>query len=226
MYKRICIVRPFAVDDRKRRRQLVLHLVVVRHDDVHALGDQLLDGLGVRDAAVHGDQKVRFFTSDALQKAVGDAVALAKAVRDHVVHVRADLPEEDHEDRSRGHAVRVVVAADQDLLVISHRPGDALDGRLHVVHQERIVPFQCFSRKKGLGIDPAAFQKALKQRRRRLICTRHIADIRGLRQPPFLLKKDQKNHSKLSLASIVTLNLHFQWKMLTKIMHCFRIREQ
>ena len=77
---------------------------------------------------------------------VGDAVAFGIAVGNIVFHeifgVGADnFAKEGVQERDCGSAVDVVVAVDEDFLIVDNGIGKAFDGLVHVFHQEGVVKF-------------------------------------------------------------------------------------
>jgi hypothetical protein len=88
--------------------------VVVGDDDVEAAGARgrhLVDG---GDAAVDRDQQIAPARPQAADRSFGEAVAVVEAARDEPGDVRAEAAQRANHDRSRAHAVDVVVAVDDD----------------------------------------------------------------------------------------------------------------
>ena len=115
--------------------------VVVADDEVDAqragIGD-LVDGL---DAAVEHDDESDAHLGGVVHPLARDAVSLVVAVGDVEVHVRVELAQETVDQRYGRAAVDVVVAVDHDAFLAPHGLVEAVDGGVHVVHQERVGQF-------------------------------------------------------------------------------------
>src|SRR5579884_1268384 len=114
-------------------------LMMVGDDQINApvLGDLgLLDG---GDAAIDGDDELRAGIANLLQRLVVQPVPLVNAVRDVEVNVAAQHGDGVPEDGGGGDAVYVVVAIDDDPLLVAHRLGHPLGGFAQVRDRKRIV---------------------------------------------------------------------------------------
>ena len=107
--------------------------MVIRDDDLHSSCLKLGNGVDIRDAAVDRDKKVRILLQYVLDDVLGKAVAVLLTVRNDIGHVAAVASEIPYKYRSRGNAVAVVIAVDEDLSLGGHRFADDVDGLSHVV---------------------------------------------------------------------------------------------
>ena len=137
----VVVVCAFRVEHGHGRGHGLVGDVVVADDEVDAqragIGD-FVDGL---DAAVEHDDKSDAHFGGVVHSLARDAIPLVIAVGDVEVHVRIELAQETVDQRHGGAAVDVVVAVDHDALLPPHGLVEAVDGRVHVVHQERIGQF-------------------------------------------------------------------------------------
>ncbi len=113
--------------------------MVVGHDDVERELTRPGDGLGRRDAAVHGDQQSCATGCEPFDGLDRDAVAVLEATRQEGLDLAAE--ESQHLDRERGgtDAVDVVVAVHDDRTPGLDRALDQDTGLLDVAQTERVV---------------------------------------------------------------------------------------
>ena len=135
----IGVVKAFGVEDGGGRGQLIVRHVVVADDEVDTLF------LGIRhlfhglDAAVQHDDQLHARLRSIIHSFHRHAVALVVAVRNVIVDVGVILLDELVDQCHGRSAVHVIVAIDQYSFFPAHSPVQAFHGRIHVLHQERIV---------------------------------------------------------------------------------------
>ena len=119
--ERIRAARQAGMHDRRRARQPLARLVMIRDDQRQStLGGRL--GFGdAGDAAVDGDDDLRPFERERPHRVVIESVAFVDAIGHVVVGVRAQQLEAAQQNRGRRHAVGVVVAVDDDPLLVGDR---------------------------------------------------------------------------------------------------------
>ena len=118
--------------------QLRPELVVIGDDHAHAQLLRTGDLVRAGDAAVHRDEQsgVR---SDLLHCRHVEAVALAVPVRNVIAGLRALLAQIGQQNGRGRHAVHVIIAEDDDLLVLFKHVPDDRNRLVHVLHAHRIV---------------------------------------------------------------------------------------
>ena len=159
-------------------RQCVARRVVVADDEVDAEAARVFDLLDGLDAAVeryHEGAAGAVGVVDALGR---DAVSFVVSVGNvEVEPVDVEMRAQERVDqRHRCGPVHVIVAVDQDALVAGGGQVDALDGRLHVFHQERVVLLAQVGSEERAGIverRDATLDEQLSQ---------HRVDVKLLRQ--------------------------------------------
>ena len=168
------IVEPVGIDH-DRIRQLLVGLVVIEHDDVHAKPPRLGQRLDAGGAAVDGDQQRRAAAGERADRLDVGAVAFENPVGDVHDRLAAADAQEARQQRRRGRAIDVVVAEDRDLLAAQHRVGQALRRLLHRGDGVRIghqPPHRRIEERLDLvDLDAAAGQDARQQ-------LRHVVPLR------------------------------------------------
>ena len=127
------------VDDRRRHRQLVVGLVVIGDDEVHAKFTRAAGRVGAADAAVHRDDQPDALAVETFDGCRLQAVAVAEPFRDEVDDLAPEKLQRTAQDDRRGDAIHIVVAMDRDALVASQSRFDSGDRGGHVGELERIV---------------------------------------------------------------------------------------
>ena len=127
------------VDHRERLGRWYADLVVVQHEDVNFFTVEKFDGLDGSGATIDSkhDVHVEFFEAF-LQGHGAQAVAAVEAAGQIRLHVPAQLGQHLREQRRGADAVHVVVAIDQQPLVVFPRLPEPLDGGIHVWNQKRV----------------------------------------------------------------------------------------
>ena len=90
---------------------------MIDHHRLDAALQRIGDLLGVRDAAVAGDEEVDLVVGGAVHRERIEAIAIAVAVRQLPAHVEAYLFEEEVQDRGGGLPIYVIITEDPHLLV-------------------------------------------------------------------------------------------------------------
>jgi hypothetical protein len=114
-------------------------LVVVGDDQIDAALFRDLRLLDRGDAAVDGDNELRPGVTDLLKRLGIQPVAFVDPVGDVEIDLSAQDGDGVPEDGGGGDAVDVVVAVDDDFLLVPHRLGDAIGGLSQVWDRERVV---------------------------------------------------------------------------------------
>ena len=133
----IAAVKPVGVHHRAGGRQLLLALMVVGDDHVHAQGVGIGHLLHAGDAAVHRYQQPDALVMQGQNGVLSQAVPILDAAGDIVHHVAAPGQEVIHQNHRGGDAVHVIVAEYGDPFPIGqgavHPPGSPV----HILHQKR-----------------------------------------------------------------------------------------
>jgi len=117
----------------------VADLMMVQHEDVDLALVEKLDGLDGGGAAVDGEHDVGLELLKAFLEGHGaQAVAVVEAAGEVRSHGPAQLGQHLSKQRRGADAVHVVVAIDQQPLVVFSRLPEPLDGGVHVWNQERV----------------------------------------------------------------------------------------
>ena len=137
--KRIGIVRPLAVHDRLRVRQVFVALVVVGNDDLHAelaCDVNLLVGCNAR---VHRDEQARALLIQLLHRRTGQTVAVRQTIGNVIFTFCALAAQIIHQCARCRDAVHVVITVDHHFLSAIHYLTDDLDCLIHIGQTERIM---------------------------------------------------------------------------------------
>ena len=97
-------------------RERLARPVMVRDDDLEPARPRLGDLLDRGHAAVDGEDEPAALVGEPRKRFALDAVALLEAARQVPDDVRAELAQDEHRERGRADAVRVVVPVDADAL--------------------------------------------------------------------------------------------------------------
>jgi hypothetical protein len=125
---------------------------MVRDDDLEVAPPRLGDLLDRGHAAINREDEPAALVGQPRKCFALDAVALLEAARQVPDDVRAELAQDEHRERGRADAVRVVVSVDADALAGGDRALDRVDTSGHVAEQERIVARQrSFQERARLG---------------------------------------------------------------------------
>ncbi len=202
--ERVGVPRLLAVDDRFGLGQVVVALVVVGDNDLHAKLPRERDLLVRRDARIHRDHQARAPAVKLLHRLPRQTVALAQAVRD-IIFARSALSAQVIDQRAgRGDAVNIVVAVDHNALASRERAAYHLDRLVHVAHQMRVVqaaPVAAEKRTRRIGVFDAAGGKDRRRERSAVYFLRkapHAAGIRLGDHPSF------RFHSSPSFGFLIT----------------------
>ena len=137
--KRIGIVRPLAVHDRLRVRQVFVALVVVGNDDLHtelACAGNLLVGCNAR---VHRDEQARALLIQLLHRRTSQTVAVRQTVGNVIFTFCALAAQIIHQCARCRDAVYVVITVDHHFLSAIYYLADDLDCLIHIGQTERIM---------------------------------------------------------------------------------------
>ena len=148
----IAAVFPLGVQHRHGLREFLLRQVVVADYHVYSLAAGVLHLLNGLDAAVQGDYEVHARLRGVVDALCGKAVALVISVGDVEVHFRGEALDEGIDQRHGGGAVHVIVSVNQDFLSAGYGVAHALDGYVHVLHQEGVVQVVQRRAEEGAGL--------------------------------------------------------------------------
>ena len=202
--ERIGVPGLLAVDDRFGLGQLVVALVMVGDDDLHAKLARERDLLVRGDARVHGYHQARAASVQLLHRLPRQAVALAQTVRDIIFTGCARRAQVIDQRAGRGDAVDIVVSVDHDALAALDRAANDTDRPVHVVHGERVVQTAALTAEKrpccGCVFDAAGGKDRRRERRtvHFLREATHSAGIRLSDHPSF------RFHSSPSFGFFIT----------------------
>ncbi len=126
------IVETVRIDDRDRRRQFFVRLVVIDHDGIEAEATRLGERLETGGAAVDGDQESCPLSGKRPDRLAVRAKALEDAVGNMKQRIEAAMAEKPHQQRHRGGAVDVVIAEDRNALASHDRSRQTLRRGRHV----------------------------------------------------------------------------------------------
>ena len=143
---------PLGVKHGDGRRKLFFGQVMVTDDDVHTLGTGIADFINGLDAAVEGDDEAEAILGGPIQGLDGQSVTLIVAVRDIIVEILGEPPEEGVDQGDGGGAIDIIVTVNQDLLLAVDGFAQPFDRFVHVLHQERIVERLQAGTEKGAGL--------------------------------------------------------------------------
>ena len=149
------------MNDRPVRQPLVgAGTVVIGDHDVDARRAGRRHLLDRRDPAIHGDDQRRAGSRQPLHRGEGQSVAVLEPAGDEPPWLGPEAAQAAHEDRSRGHAVDVVVAVDDYPPARARVAQDRLDGALDPVDRPgRMRLFGGQERLRGRRVgEPAAHQ--------------------------------------------------------------------
>ena len=112
---------------------------MVGDDDLHTKLVRARDGLHIRDAGIHGDDKFHSARRELLHAGDIHTVPLKVAVRNIVFKIRSRLLQEVVEQDGTRNAVAVVVAPYRDVFSRLNRFCKPFRGLAHINHQERVM---------------------------------------------------------------------------------------
>jgi hypothetical protein len=131
-------VRALRVEHRHGIGQCFARKVVVADDHVHAPCVGMVHLVHRADAAVEGDDERKPVVGRKVDALGAHAIALAIAVGNVEVQVAQVFQEAIDQGHGRG-AVHIIVAIDEHLLAIAKGAHQAVNGLVHVLHQEGVV---------------------------------------------------------------------------------------
>ena len=120
--------------------------MVVAHNDINAVFVGHLHLVVGFDTTVKGDQQVHIVVAAIFHALVGDAIALRIAVGNIVFHqifgIGTDnLAKERVKKRHGGGSINIIIAVNQNFLVVDNSVGQAFHGLVHILHQEGVMEF-------------------------------------------------------------------------------------
>ncbi|MNX45159.1 hypothetical protein D3C86_756630 [compost metagenome] len=128
------------VDDGVHVRKLFGHLVVIRHDQVDAVGLGRRGRRMGRDPVVASQDDTGALGGEPLDGGWGDAVTVLEAIGEVGLDVSLEATREVAvEDRRGGHAVAVVIPVDDDLLAGGQGLLEAANGLLHAGREDGML---------------------------------------------------------------------------------------
>ena len=139
MFVRVGRVSSFRIKDGCRFRQDIVGNVMVAYDEVYSL----FFGIGyfiycLYSAVKHNDKFYSGFVG--IVHSLGcHSVSFVISVGDIIVDIRVELLEELIYQCHRSSSVYIIVAVYQDTFLSAHCLVEPFNGRVHVVHQERVV---------------------------------------------------------------------------------------
>ncbi len=119
---------------------MLARFVMIGHDHVHAVRQQLRDLVGRGYAAVHGHHEVRRVLQHAFDRRGRQTVALTEPVRHDRFDRRPKRCKTASRHRRSADAVEVEVTEYENALIGLHCPSDALSSRVHSWDQRRVEP--------------------------------------------------------------------------------------
>ena len=138
MLERISVVSTFGIKNGNGRRQFIVGHVMVAYDEVDAetLGiGYFVNGL---DAAVEDYDELYTRLLGIVDALLAHTVALVVTVGDVILDVGVELLYKLIHQRYSRASVYVVIAIHQDALLAPHSVVKAVDGQVHILHEERI----------------------------------------------------------------------------------------
>src|SRR5947209_7994342 len=100
--------------------------MVIRDDQLHSPFPRELSGGEGGDAAVYGDDQAGAFVADLGDRVRVQAIPFVDSVRDVEINDAAEVADGMPEDGGGGDAIDVIVAVNDDLLLVPNGFGDAL----------------------------------------------------------------------------------------------------
>ena len=140
MLERIIRTAMFRMDDRISIWQLLRHGVVIRHDDIYAQRLGQFDSFKARHAIIHcnNERDALIFNKILINTAIR-TIAIRKAIGQIDLTLSPQLLQGFLDNRCRGHPISIIIAIDQNLLVILNRCTNALHCPLHIMQVIRVM---------------------------------------------------------------------------------------
>ncbi len=132
------IVAPVRIDDRHRRRQVFVGLMMVDDDDVHAAGARFVKRLDAGGAAIDGDKEGRAALGQRAHRLDIRAVAFKQPVGNMDQRLDAAMAQIPRQQRRGGSTVDVVIAEDRGCLTAHDGIGKPRRRFLHAGEHVRI----------------------------------------------------------------------------------------
>jgi hypothetical protein len=132
---RVGAVRPIGVEHRQRPRQDGFGQMMIGDDHVDAQLPGPLHHGGGANSGIHADDQPDTLGGGLLHHISAHAVAIFQPVRDVIAGAPAGQLDDLEQEDDRECAIHVVVAVDQDFLVVANGGQQAVNGRLYVSQQ-------------------------------------------------------------------------------------------
>ena len=126
------------IDHRQGKGQFRPHGMMVGDDDLQRSA-RLIDLVHRADATIHGDHQAHTLAIQLAQGAQVQPIALVHAIGNVGANVGPQAGQRLHQQRGRGHAIRVKVAIDGDRRPPVDRSNQHVHRPVHILHFERIV---------------------------------------------------------------------------------------
>ena len=136
---RISVAGPLGIENREAIRQLTARKVVVGDDDVDSRSAEPRDGSNGASAAVTRDHDPGFRRDRRVDSGIAQVISVLDAPGNERRCLPAQLTDHPRENGRGADAVDIVVAMDEDGLLLPNRAREALDGFVHREKAERIV---------------------------------------------------------------------------------------
>ena len=164
--ERVGRVVPVRVDDGIGRRQGLSRLMVVGDDDGHAEAVRIGDGLARLYPAVRSDDESGPLLVGIINRRCLQIIAVALAVRNPVLKLRAQRRQGTDINGGRSHAVHIIVAVNKDRLAGRQGVFDPVRGLVHVGQAKGVMELAEFRPQEGIGGGRVGQAPVAKQTRR------------------------------------------------------------
>ena len=140
MLERVIRSAMFRMDDCIGVWQLLRHGVVIRHDDIHAERLGQLDSFKASHSIIYcNDERDALIFNKIFVNTAIRAIAIRKAIGQIYLTLSTQLLQGFLDNRCRSHPISIIIAIDQNLLIILNRCANALHCPLHIMQVIRVV---------------------------------------------------------------------------------------
>ena len=161
--KRVEAIRAMGINDGTAGGQFPVTLMVVGHDRVNTESARISNLVHGGDAGVHGDDEIGTVLRQLVHGRAGHTISLADAVGNITGYIRADRGKIEVERGDGGHAVHVVISVDDNIFPCRHGAQHAGDGRLHILHGERVAENATVTVQKQLSLRRVAIASIIQK---------------------------------------------------------------
>ena len=140
MLERIIRSAMFRMDDRIGAWQILRHGVMIRNDNIHPQRLGKLDSFKASHSIIYcnNERDALIFNKILVNTAIRP-IAIRKAIGQVDLTLSSQLLQGFLDNRCRGHPISIVIAIDQNLLIILNRCANALHCPLHIMQIIRVV---------------------------------------------------------------------------------------